>query len=373
MTVRKKERSGKLRWVIEIPYNDRRTRKRVRFRRDAQVQTSQAAHAEERRLIAQLAELGYIPTGHDQPDEADPPDVATCSTTKHCTFQDAVVTFRATKAITKLKRTTRRSYDVSIDVELLPRFGVLPITEIDFIKVTKLDAELVKAGLEPSSRRNIQVALRSVLRCAQEAGLLETMPRLPKLPKVGDKIVQLPTPAEVDRVLEQAHPAARLAFAIAVDAGLRAGEIRGLRWMDVDIEARTLIVRRTIYRGEVDTPKSGHERMVPLTDRLVTLLRDAASKPHAPTDPVAPSSRGTVWGESSLLHAFQGMLRKMNIPKARLHNLRHYFVTRCFRIGADAPTVQALAGHRHLSVTQRYAHTNEAAKRKVIESLSPAA
>jgi site-specific recombinase XerD len=45
-------------------------------------------------------------------------------------------------------------------------------------------------------------------------------------------------------------------------------------------------------------------------------------------------------------------------------------VTRCFRIGADAPTVQSLAGHRHLSVTQRYAHTNEVAKRKVIENLS---
>jgi integrase len=60
----------------------------------------------------------------------------------------------------------------------------------------------------------------------------------------------------------------------------------------------------------------------------------------------------------------------VNIPQSRLHNLRHYFVTRCFRIGAGAPTVQALAGHRHLSVTQRYAHTNEVAKRKVIENLS---
>lgn len=56
LTVRKKKRGEKLRWVIGIPYQDRRTRKRVRFRRDAQVQTSQAAHAEERRPIAQLEE-----------------------------------------------------------------------------------------------------------------------------------------------------------------------------------------------------------------------------------------------------------------------------------------------------------------------------
>jgi hypothetical protein len=74
MTVRKKERGGKLRWVIEIPYQDRRTRKRIRFRRDAQVQTSQAAHAEDRRLIAQLEELGYIPTGPVQQEEAAQPE-----------------------------------------------------------------------------------------------------------------------------------------------------------------------------------------------------------------------------------------------------------------------------------------------------------
>jgi len=54
--------------------------------------------------------------------------------------------------------------------------------------------------------------------------------------------------------------------------------------------------------------------------------------------------------------------------QAEAHHATPYDV--CFRIGADAPTVQALAGHRHLSVTQRYAHTNEEAKRKMIESLS---
>jgi integrase len=370
MTVSKKIRSDKPRWVIEIPYRDRRTRKRVRFRRDAQVQTSQAAHAEERRLIAQLEELGYIPSGPEQQEDVAQPDVPPPQCQGPITFREAVDLFRTTKAIVKLKRTTRRSYDVSIDSELTPRFAGVPLAEIDFVKVTKLDAELVKAGLEPSSRRNIQVALRSVLRCAVEAGILGVMPRLPKLPRVGQKVVQPPSMEDVDLVLSLAYPAALPALTLAVDAGLRAGEIRGLRWMDVDLDAGMLIVRQTIYDGEVDTPKSGHERMVPLTARLIRVLREVAAKPHAPTDPVAPSSKGTVWGESSLLHAFQRVLVKAKLPQSRLHDLRHYFVTRCFRTGADAPTVQALAGHQHLSVTQRYAHTSEVAKRRVIEGLS---
>ncbi|WP_437569805.1 tyrosine-type recombinase/integrase [Sorangium sp. So ce542] len=66
-----------------------------------------------------------------------------------------------------------------------------------------------------------------------------------------------------------------------------------------------------------------------------------------------------------------GNLAKANLPKSRLHDLRHYFVTRCFRIGADAPTVQALAGHQHPSVTRRCAHTSEVAKRKAVAGLAP--
>ena len=61
MTVHKYARHGKPRWVIEIPYRHRLTRKRVRFRKDADVQTSAAAHAEERRLIAEY-EHGFIRT-----------------------------------------------------------------------------------------------------------------------------------------------------------------------------------------------------------------------------------------------------------------------------------------------------------------------
>jgi mevalonate kinase len=53
MTVHKKVRRGKPRWVIDIPYRHRKSGKRVRFRKDADVQTSAAAHAEERRLIAE--------------------------------------------------------------------------------------------------------------------------------------------------------------------------------------------------------------------------------------------------------------------------------------------------------------------------------
>lgn len=63
------------------------------------------------------------------------------------------------------------------------------------------------------------------------------------------------------------------------------------------------------------------------------------------------------------------VLNRLGMPRARVHDLRHHFVTQLFRAGGGAPTVRDLAGHKHMSVTARYAHSDEDAKRAVIEAL----
>lgn len=366
MSVRRVTRRNALHWVIDIRYVDRRTGCRARYRHDAAVQTSTSAHAEERRLLVELAERGFIAT----PEElraanraSEPP------ATSRPSFRDAVKTFRRTKAVSRLKRTTRVIYDVWLDVELLPRFGDRPLDEVDYLAVAELDAELCKQELKPSSRRNIAIALRSVLRNAVEVGSLVAMPKLPPLPKVGETVIRPPAPEDVETLIRSAAGGIQIALALAADAGLRSGEIRGLEWQDVDLRTGTIRVRQAIYFGEPDTPKSGHQREVPVTARLLTMLKAAAEKPHAGTDPVAPSRLGTVWGQGSLAQAFRRALAKLKLPAARLHDLRHFFVTRCFRAGVDARTVQALAGHHHLSVTARYAHTSSDAKRAAMVAL----
>jgi integrase len=145
--------------------------------------------------------------------------------------------------------------------------------------------------------------------------------------------------------------------------------VRGLEWVDVDLVGRSLTVRQTIYFGEKDTPKSGHQRTVPLTVRLTDILREAATKPHQRGDPVAPSSRGKPWAEPSLRLALRRTLDVLKLPHARLHDLKHFFVTQCFRAGVGAPTVRELAGHRHMQVTARCAHSHEDAKRAAIDAL----
>jgi integrase len=87
------------------------------------------------------------------------------------------------------------------------------------------------------------------------------------------------------------------------DAGLRRGEMIGLRWCDVDLKRRQLIIRQAVYAGTVDTPKSGHGRIVDTTAALANALtghRHLRSERVLCTDDGQPATassfaRGTRW------------------------------------------------------------------------------
>jgi integrase len=303
-----------------------------------------AATAEERRLLANIAQFGDV----REPMPA--PEVEQTETP--WSFSNAIDAFKLGKAITKLKPSTNSGYNEIFRTRLVDRFGGLPVHEVGYEQIDKLDAEMVTEGLSPSRRRNVIICVRSVLRAAHDAGRLPAMPKLPALPKKGKKKFFPMTREQVEKILEVSFPAWRLAFALAAYAGLRAGEVRALRWSDVDLDSRLIIVRQSCCKGATSTPKSGHEREIPISELLVPLLGDA----KGPKSLVAKPMRREQWGESGLIQAFRSASQKAGIAGFRFHDLRHYFVTQLFRGGGAAPAVQALAGHLHLSTTQQYAH-----------------
>jgi site-specific recombinase XerD len=75
---------------------------------------------------------------------------------------------------------------------------------------------------------------------------------------------------------------------------------------------------------------------------------------------------------SSLAHAVHKLFSKLEKESHELHAMRHYFVTNLFKAGVGAPTVRDLAGHRHMQVTARYAHSDEGSRRRGIDALGRA-
>jgi len=370
VTIRKVTRRGETRLVIDIHYR-KPDGSPGRFRRDAQVQSLAAARAEERRLITLLAQHGEPfeprPEGAAALEEGDPG--------RPMRFGEAVALFRSGKAITRLKPSTRKGYEEVLSTWLLPRFGEGPLNAITFSEVTRLDADMVRGGASPARRSNVQIVLRSVLRAALDAGKLTAMPRLPPLPKRGRKVLIPLSVEQVEKILAVAPPSQRLAFALAAFAGLRAGEVRALRWADVELDdggagerggtAGVLVVRFSQTKGETTTPKSGHEREIPLAPRLTVLLRTA--RPEHRRGLVSTAANGQPWGEYGLNQALKRASGRAGIEGSwRFHDLRHFFVTQLFRRGGSAPAVQALAGHLHLTTTQIYAHVAQADLRNTI-------
>jgi integrase len=270
-------------------------------------------------------------------------------------FEEVAKGYLETYAPSRLKPSTKHGYENVIRRILVPRIGSLRLDAIDGAVVRKIDAQLATDGAQASTRRNVQAILRSVIcRYAVEMGILEKATTFPSLPKVGRKIIDALTQEELEKILATSSPQHRRAFMLAAYAGLRAGEVRGLRWRDVDLTAGRLVVRRSICRGVEATPKSGHERIVPLAVVLRVELEKTEKRER--DQPVSLNRQGEPWSEFTLALAFQRATKRAGLEGWRFHDLRHYFVTALFKSGAPAPTVQALAGHADLATTQRYAH-----------------
>jgi integrase len=136
---------------------------------------------------------------------------------------------------------------------------------------------------------------------------------------------------------------------VALNTGLRRGELLGLKWGSVNFPAKLLTVTAA-------TAKSGHTRRVPLnTEALATLTawHERQRKPAAEAL-VFPGHDGermtridTAWGT---------LMKTAGLKNFRLHDCRHHFASRLVQAGVDLYTVKELLGHSEIAMTEKYSH-----------------
>ncbi len=184
----------------------------------------------------------------------------------------------------------------------------------------------------------------------------------------------IPTAAEIKRMVDAATDAKRRALLLtAALTGLRASELRGLRWGDVDLRAGELHVRQRADRwNEIGPPKSASSRRtVPLNSGvLVPALKQwKLACPPNEGDLVFPTSEGNVEHHANMLRSLAPIMKAAGVvdgkrdPKYALHAFRHFFASWCInpkdRGGRELPAkvVQHLLGHSSIVMTlDRYGH-----------------
>jgi integrase len=144
-------------------------------------------------------------------------------------------------------------------------------------------------------------------------------------------------------------------YIIAITTGMRQGELLGLRWEDLDLDAGTLKVRRTVYNGQIQAPKTAKSK------RNITLAKDAilALRNHKKVGEwVFSTSTGNTITCQNLNHrSFKPLLEKAGLPNIRFHDLRHTCATLLLTKGVHPKIVQEMLGHSTISITlDTYSH-----------------
>lgn len=355
MAIRRSRRRGEPCMFIDLRYTAKDGRF-VRFRKDAQVQTMAAAKAEEKRYLLNIAQYGspYEPRDENENSLSDFSETIKC-------FTDVVNEFRQTYMLAKLKITSRKGYEAVLAGRLIPRFGSMPITRVDARAAEELDLDMVKRKLKLSTRNNVQIVLRSVLKFAAKRGYIPAIPtNMPSLRQTGQCVLEIPSDEQVALLLLHGRKSHRLSFLLMSDAGLRPNEVRALRRRDVQLRYEGgepvggfITIREGWSHGETHTPKTG-QREVPISPELgreLARFMDGGRDGH-----IAVSHREAPWGQHGLAQAFERVLKQAGLTGWSVYCLRHYAITSWLRAGIPVHVVQRMAGHVHLSTTQRYVH-----------------
>src|SRR5271163_63256 len=299
-----------------------------------------------------------------------------------------------------LERATLAAYREHVELHIKPYLGSVKLSQLSAPMVRefedKLAAGAMPNGAEPQPRsaamaRKVRVSLSSLISDAQERGLVArnvvrdlrstrrrgTERRAERRQRGKLKIgVDIPTREEIKAIVGAAQGRWRPILLTAIFTGLRASELRGLRWADVDLAKGELHVRQRADRYSViGKPKSeSGERTVPLTPIVANTLREwKLACPKSEQGLVFPSSGGIVEHHSNIVtrglgptQIAAGVTRKEKGPDGApivlakypgLHALRHFYASWCINRRADGglelppKVVQERLGHSSIMMT----------------------
>lgn len=273
----------------------------------------------------------------------------------------------------ELKPSTAESYRANIERYLRPRLGHEPLQGLSPSQLSVVFRELYERGGrggKPLSPRTVEFA-RAVLRRALADAVVERL--IEVNPVVGTKRPKVEKPKHTTWTGEQlaaylAHDEHRFAplFSLAAATGMRRGEVLAVRWADIDLDAGLLNVDRAVVQigqeRRYSTPKNHERRQVGLDSRTVTTLRTWRVRQSKERLAWGAAYAGTedlvfTWENGSpvlpdyVSKEFVLTQRGLDLPRLKLHELRHTHATLLLRAGVPVHIVAKRIGHKDPSVT----------------------
>lgn len=295
-----------------------------------------------------------------------------------------------------IKPSSYLTYLNQMNRHILPCLGRMQMASITPEMVHSFLECLQAKGLGENTVRGIYRLLSAAMKAALDDGIIAKNPCRKICVKRGERVQQRVFSREeqkkVEKTLSQGEDLTAL---FAMYTGLRLGEICGLRWSDINWENGTATVCRTVQRLKrmdtdkclkcggaktylmIGSPKSPSScRTIPIPTFLLKRLEIQKKQRSA-----VQLTTGYIFGTGmraadprTIQRRFAGVVRRLEIPDAHFHTLRHSYATRLLEMGVDVKTVSQLLGHSSAKTTlDCYAHSLLDQQRSAVAKLSACA
>src|SRR5918994_4706167 len=288
------------------------------------------------------------------------------------TLEDYLTRWLKDSVENTVRRSTFAQYKSVVNRHLIPALGRLKLKSITPAHARSLYREKLDCGLSPRTVQYIHVTLHKALKQAVMDGLIpRNIADAVKAPQVHKKEVNPLIPAEVAALLSAASgDRLEALYVTAVHTGLRRGELLGLKWSDIDLDARTLSVQRSLDKdGTFNPPKrSKSRRTVKLTPQAAEALRAHRVRQNEERlqlgslweerDLVFPNRRGKPMNADNLYHRdFKPLLERAGLSGFTFHSLRHTCATLLLIKNVNPKIVSEMLGHATIAQTMdTYSH-----------------
>ena len=286
------------------------------------------------------------------------------TTPKRILFKDFAPQYLEYSRTSKAKSSYLRDKTI-IDTHLKPIWG-----DTDLSRISPRTIETYKVGrlehVTASTFNREFNTIKNLFRKAVEWGFLRENPtQHVKWIKIGKQMFRFLSGEEIEKLFESCSQSSNPQFygiaLMALNTGMRKGEILRLRWSDLDLRRRQI----RVVCGEDGHTKNYDSRTIPINGTLENLLRKHPRRLDSPY--IFPGESGGMFSKTN--YHFTRAVKRAGIPHTRFHDLRHTFASHLVMRGIDLRTVQELLGHKDMRMTLKYAHLAPDHVRKAVEIL----
>lgn len=286
------------------------------------------------------------------------------------------------------KRSTYANYRRMIENHLIPYWKSLYPEDLGIGNVRKFVLTKKNDGLSFSYIKNMYGLLLQALKYyeAVNENIHYKIPAIGAIGKEEREITEKSLPSiatirKIENILYTTETPEQVGILIAINSGIRIGELCALQWKDIDLDNEIIHVYKTMQRITtyenkqnetkvcITKPKSNNSiRDIPIPSRLASFLKE---KRKDPEEYIIAGKKVKYCEPRTLQYRFKRFLQKNNIEEFHFHALRHCFASRCIELGFDAKSLCEIMGHSDIQITLGlYVHTSLQQKRTLMERLN---